>query len=88
MHFEITDLRFDLDELDKNPDKKTQTERELFERFAAPSGDHKLVFEGMNRKESRYRTKFVAKPGTSLEQVHAWLLNQGFHRFYVEQVFE
>lgn len=88
MHFEITDLRFDLDELDKNPDKKTQTERELFERFAAPSGDHKLVFEGMTRKESRYRTKFVAKPGTSLEQVLDWLLDQGFKRPDVRQVFD
>ncbi|WP_336695931.1 hypothetical protein [Delftia acidovorans] len=86
MRVEINDLQFDLDERDTNPERKSDVQQALLQRFALSARSFDFAFYRMDRKHEWFRVQFDAKQGVSLEDIRAWLEASGFTGFDVYAV--
>lgn len=86
MRIEINDLRFDLDERETNPNRKSDVKEALLQRFAVSARGFDFAFFRMDRKHEWFRAQFDAKQGVSLEDIRAWLEANGFAGFDVYTV--
>ncbi len=86
MRVEINDLKFDLDERDANPERKSEVQQALLQRFAISAQGFDFAFYRNDRKHEWFRVQLDTKQGISLEDIRAWLEANGFAGFDVYTV--